>query len=89
MVTSKYLRLSSCGTAAIPGTGSLFRRSVSFMMRLGSAMVDVEAGGGWVVFGENNALEGQISSGYSGSWLPSKRDEKDHKQGKFRHANSV
>lgn len=29
MVTSKYLRLSSCGKACIPGAGSATRRSVS------------------------------------------------------------
>ena len=29
MVTSKYLRLSSCGAAEIPGRGSAIRRSVS------------------------------------------------------------
>lgn len=55
METSKYLRLSSCGTALIPGTlkptvlvlegchraehphGSAISRSVSLMIRLGSA----------------------------------------------------
>lgn len=32
IATSKYRRLSSCGTALIPGAGSAINRSVSYMM---------------------------------------------------------
>ena len=42
MATSKYRRLSSCGTALMPGAGSAISRSVSLMMRLGRVDMDQE-----------------------------------------------
>lgn len=41
MRTSKYRRLSSCALAEIPGTGSWFNRSISLVIRRGTAILDL------------------------------------------------